>query len=218
MQTIRERIRRWGERKANEFEKNLDEKGYSEEKKEHIRWAYGYFWDRIFLFIGALTCSSILNGTEGLIFGIAGCVVMLLAGLLTRGKSDSYIIAAAFFFLAVASLNWFFDDWKKTLAFPLAYLFYRIGKHLSPDLLQRVFTRVESHFLWMRKAGDILREAAEEINPNKEKGKGPISGLRKKVGKHDPESRRRPLWGRKRPFEKGKVHIGKSKKRHSRPS
>ena len=95
----------------------------------------------------------------------AGTGLLLMGcGVVSRGKTDRWLWGIVAFAFAVYFANWFFDDIKKTLAFPLAFICYAIGKKLSPSPLKPVLDSMEN-FYSLR-----LRPLSQNESPKNKRG------------------------------------------------
>lgn len=68
----------------------------------------------------------------------------------TRGFDDA-IFAFYYFSCALYCLNWFFEDFKKTLSFPLAFIFYSLMKSKLPNEIISYIDTMESYILFKNK-------------------------------------------------------------------
>ena len=73
--------------------------------------------------------------------------------LLNKGN-DNFFWFILFIFFAIYVGNWFFNDYKKTLAFPLAYIFYSIAKKMLPKELQKYIQKMESYLIFKNQRHD----------------------------------------------------------------
>lgn len=163
MEKLKTNLLAWLEKNNAKFETILEEKGYSEKKKKHIREINDIVWSRIGFAIIFFTTYSLINGTEGIFFGILTFFVIIILDILLKNTFDNWILAAGCFLFMFLSLNMFFDNWGKTLAFPLAYLFYRAGKAFCPDFIQGLFSVFEKHIPKVGLLNAAVQDAQEYV-------------------------------------------------------
>lgn len=176
------RIRSWVEKTNSSFEKKLEEGNYSEKEKEHIRWFNAYIGE---FFLGGLIVMTVLTLLYGPIALLASPVLLaiLIMDVLLKGKFDNWMLAAACFICTFLSLNMFFDDWKKTISIPLAYLSYKAGKMFCPNFIQGLFSVFENYVPLFGKLNTATKEAKEYIKECKKEQHHFISSPRPYKGR-----------------------------------
>lgn len=95
------------------------------------------------IYFAVITVVIVTYDAVYLIPAVATLAFATTLSFMTNGKSDMFLSALVAFMISIFFANWFFDDMKKTLAFPLAYIFYRLGKHMCPDFMQNAFMAME---------------------------------------------------------------------------
>lgn len=91
--------------------------------------------------------SCFFGHTGELFSGYATVCIASLCAYITREKSQYWIIGGLLLCMCIYFANWFFDDYRKTLAFPLAILCYIASKRFLPDPVGRLLEAVEERLI-----------------------------------------------------------------------
>ncbi len=124
-------------------------------RKERIKKYFSYSILTV-LFSGIIYCLLVCIGiqdefSEPLAF--ASCTYIFICCICmidTRGW-DKFLFAFFYFSCALCCLNWFFDDYRKTLSFPLAFIFYSLMRASLPRELTSYLDTMESYLIFKKK-------------------------------------------------------------------
>lgn len=141
------------------------------------------------LYIGTLLAVLLTSDAIYIFPAIAALAAATALGIMTEGKSDKVLCTSIAFMFAVLFANWFFNDIKKTLAFPLAYIFYRFGKQMCPDIMQNALAVMENALLGRSLAAQQPKNHAQQPAPAAE-DRRPVN-RRRTVRVRSPEAQRR---------------------------
>lgn len=102
------------------------------------------------------------DGFDSFLVSISIFIFLILCEIIADKKSVPWIWGIIFTIGAIYFANWFFDDIKKTLSFPLTVICYVIAKRLLPETVSEFLNRVENYIIPGRR-----REEDKKVNKRK---------------------------------------------------
>ena len=172
-----------------------------EDKKKRLKKFLPYIIPLILLWGALFTICTVMKFDQDIITSLHGCFILIfLVGLLNilvqTDNNDNLFWFILFACFTIYSANWFFDDYKKTLAFPLAYIFYSIAKSMLPTEILKHIQKMESFLIFRNPRQDKPLNKHKHNSQAHKLRKGikqfPIVFRHKKAGKskHTPKNKK----------------------------
>lgn len=124
---------------------------------------WGWYGRNMGCFIIAIFLYFKLGGL-GLLLSIPIFIFFNLSEIFADSKYVPWIWGIIFSVGAIYFANWFFDDIKKTLSFPLTIICYVVAKHLLPETVSEFLSRIENYLIPGRRYEDNT-----QVNKRKKK-------------------------------------------------
>lgn len=149
---------------------------YSEDISSHIvdRFAWGFGW---------ATGMTLSGGWFGFFLGLLFFVFYVIIGSVTLGVYDRIVQALCYFSLSIMALNWFFDDIWKTVALPVAFIFYHLGKRKCPDIIKEILNFYEKGILGRTLTKSEQNQRNSYIKTGKRKNTSPGRSIKTSIAR-----------------------------------